>query len=107
MVETTKMKDSNPSTEDLSRQVDLLKADIRRLTETITDMGKAKGRGYADEARRRANSVRTEAELRAQEMRGHADEKMDEVEAYVRQNPTTALGIAALVGVIVGFMTRR
>ncbi|WOI56014.1 hypothetical protein [Palleronia sp. LCG004] len=107
MVETTKPNSPNPSTEDLSRQIELLKTDIARLTETISEMGRAKGRTYADEARRRVNSVRADAEHRANEMRGHAEEKMDEVEAYVQQNPTTALGIAALVGVIVGFMTRR
>lgn len=96
MVETTKMQKPEPTTEDLSRQVELLKGDISKLTETISDLGRAKGREYVGEARRRAENVRTEAEF-----------KVDEVEAYVRQNPATALGIAAFVGLIVGFMTRR
>ncbi|SEN22180.1 Membrane-anchored ribosome-binding protein, inhibits growth in stationary phase, ElaB/YqjD/DUF883 family [Palleronia salina] len=94
MVENTNKPE--PSTEELSRQVELLKGDIARLTDTIKDMGVAKGRAYSDEARRRANAMRSEAE-----------HKVDEVEEYVRENPATALGIAALVGLIVGFLTRR
>lgn len=106
MVETTKVK-TQPSTDDLSQQVELLKADIARLTETIAELGKAKGREYSDEALRRVNSVRNEAENRARLARVQAEDKVDEIEAYVRQNPATALGIAAFVGLIVGFITRR
>ncbi|MBJ3761626.1 DUF883 family protein [Maribius pontilimi] len=106
MADTPKTKTA-PSTEDLSAQVELLKADISRLTETIGELGKAKGREYANEAKRRAESVRSEAEQRARAARGHAEDKVDEIEAYVRQNPATALGIAAFIGLIVGFLTRR
>ncbi|SPJ23101.1 DUF883 family protein [Palleronia abyssalis] len=87
---------SNPTTEDLSRQVDALKADISRLTETLGDYGRTKSREYQGEARRRANEIRDEAQGR-----------VDDIEAYVRQNPAQALGIAAGVGLLIGLFSRR
>ena len=86
----------NPTTEDLSRQVDALKADIARLTESLGDYGKAKSQQYRSEAQRRAEDLRSEAQGR-----------IEDVELYVRQNPTQALGIAAGVGLLIGLFTRR
>ncbi|SFH04267.1 Membrane-anchored ribosome-binding protein, inhibits growth in stationary phase, ElaB/YqjD/DUF883 family [Palleronia marisminoris] len=86
----------NPTTEDLARQVDALKADISRLTESLGEFGKAKSQQY-----------RTEAQRRAEGLRDQAQGRMDEVEVYVRQNPTQALGIAAGVGLLIGLFSRR
>ena len=87
---------TNPTTEDLSRQVDALKADISRLTETLGDFGKSKGREYQAEAKRRAYELRDEAQ-------GH----VDDLESYVRTNPAQALGIAAGIGLLIGLFSRR
>ena len=87
---------ANPTTEDLSRQVEALKADITRLTSTMADYGKARGREF-----------RGEAERRATELKGEAQHKVDEIEAYVRTNPAQALGIAAGVGLLIGLLSRR
>ena len=86
----------SPSYEDLSRQVDTLKADIRRLTDSLGSYGKAKGRYYQGEAQRRADHFRDEAQGKA-----------DEIEAYVHENPATALGIAAAIGLLLGLLSRR
>lgn len=86
----------NPTTEDLSRQVDALKADIARLTESLGGYGKAKGEQY-----------RTEAQRRAEELRKEAQGRIEDVELYVRQNPAQALGIAAGVGLLIGLFSRR
>ena len=91
--DTTK---SNPTTEDLSRQVDTLKSDIARLTESLGDFGKAKGNYY-----------KTEAERRAYEMRDQAQGHVDDLETYVRTNPAQALGIAAGIGLLIGLFSRR
>ena len=91
----TKMKPT-PNSEDLSAQVDLLKSDIARLTETLGEYGRAKGREYQGEARRRAEDLRSDAQ-----------EKVDDIEAYVRHNPAQALGIAAGVGLLIGLLSRR
>lgn len=85
-----------PSYDDLSRQVETLKSDIRRLTESLGDYGRAKGRQYQSEAQRRADHFRDEAQGKA-----------DEIEAYVHENPATALGIAAGIGLLIGLLSRR
>ncbi len=85
-----------PSYDDLSRQVDALKSDIKRLTESLGDYGRAKGRYYQGEAQRRADHMRDEAQ-----------EKADEIEAYVHENPARALGIAAGIGLLIGLLSRR
>jgi len=87
---------TKPTTEDLSRQVEALKADISRLTETLSDYGKSKGRAYQAEAKRRAYELRDDAQ-------GH----VDDLEAYVRTNPAQALGIAAGIGLLIGLFSRR
>ncbi|PZX18895.1 ElaB/YqjD/DUF883 family membrane-anchored ribosome-binding protein [Palleronia aestuarii] len=93
--DATVMK-TDPTTEDLSRQVELLKTDISRLTETIGDLGRAKGR-----------QLRSQAEDQAAYVRDRAEGKVDEIEQYVRANPATALGIAAGIGLLVGLLNRR
>lgn len=85
-----------PSTEELSRQVETLKEDISRLTETLGSYGRSKGREYRAEAQRRATHYRDEAQGR-----------VDEIEAYVHQNPAQALGIAAGIGLLIGLFSRR
>ena len=98
---------ADPTTEDLARQVEALKADISLLTESIGEYGRATGRHYKSEAKRRASGLRREAEGRADQLRHVAEDRYDEIEQYVRQNPATALGIAAGIGLLVGLMTRR
>ncbi len=92
----TTARATTPSTEDLSLQVEALKADISRLTETIGAYGRAKGTQYRAEAQRRADHYRDEAQGR-----------VDEIEAYVQHNPAQALGIAAGIGLLIGLFSRR
>lgn len=98
---------TDPTTEDLARQVEALKADISRLTESLGEYGRATGRRYRTEAQRRASGLRREAESRADQLRHEAEDRYDEIEQYVQANPATALGIAAGIGLLVGLMTRR
>lgn len=95
---TTKRKTTAPAatTEDLSRQVETLKEDIARLTETLGVYGRSKGQEFRAEAQRRADRYRHEAQGR-----------VDEIEAYVHQNPAQALGIAAGIGLLIGLFSRR
>ncbi|TDL79382.1 DUF883 family protein [Palleronia sediminis] len=86
---------SDPSTEDLSRQIDTLKKDISRLTELVGNYGKSRG-----------ERLRVDAEARAAAFKDDAQGRIEDVETYVRQNPATALGIAAAVGFVLGLMRR-
>ena len=86
---------SATTTEDLQQQVELLKAGISKLTESLGDYGRNKSREVQDEARRRADALRNDAQA-----------KYDDIESYVRQNPAQALGIAAGIGLLIGLLRR-
>ncbi|WP_206050359.1 DUF883 family protein [Oceaniglobus ichthyenteri] len=96
-----------PTTEDLSKQVDELKEDILKLTQTITDLSKAKGQELTGTVRQRADAARAAGEAQIAEFQSQAVAGFENAEDYVRRNPGTALGIAAGVGVLVGLMTAR
>ena len=97
-LDTAKMRTgvNKTTTEDLQRQVEMLKSDISKLTESLGDYGRGKSREVQEEARRRADALKSDAQ-----------EKYDDIEAYVRQNPAQALGIAAGIGLLIGMFSRR
>ena len=84
------------TTEDLARQVDTLKADIAKLTDSLGSYGRTKSREVRNEANRRATEFRDEAQTR-----------VNDLETYVRENPAQALGIAAGIGLLIGMFSRR
>ena len=92
---------------DLTDQIEILRKDLSALTATIADLGKAKGDEALQAAKARASSVRDAAadqveaaQLQAQQLRSQADQ-------FVREQPATALGIAAGIGFLVGFFSTR
>lgn len=87
--------ETDPTTEDLAQQIELLKGDISRLADTLGAYGSARGR-----------DMRDSAEARVHELRGQAEAKVDDLETYVRENPVTALGIAAGLGFLFGILRR-
>lgn len=97
----------DPTTADLSRQVEELKADIARLTESLGDYGKAQGRRYATQARGKAQELQGKAGEQAHALRSQAEGQIDDVEDYVRRNPFTAMGIAAAIGLLIGLFNGR
>jgi len=65
----------------------------------------------ADDARRRVQAALESARTRLKAMQGSAAEVSDEAvkatEAYVRENPWQAVGIAAGVGLVLGLLISR
>lgn len=89
--------DDAPDYEKLSRQLDTLKADLSSLTEIIGGLGKAE-----------RDRLLAAGEARYAQAKGTAESYLHEGERYVREQPGTALGIAAALGFLVGFvMTSR
>lgn len=93
--------------EELSKQVEILREDLSTLTQTIADLGKAKGeeavasaKAKADEVREKAADTAETARLQAMEIQGQAND-------FIKNQPATALGIVAGVGFLVGYMTAR
>lgn len=88
--------DKSPSIEDVSAQIDKLKADIAELTATLGSVAEVK----TGEARERATELGHAAE--AQAMDGAAT-----VAKAARENPAATLGIVAALGFAFGFLTAR
>lgn len=92
---------------DLNDQIETLRNDIGSLTQTMADLGRAKGdaaaasvKSAASDARDKAADQVETARLQALELQGHAND-------FIRNQPATALGIAAGLGFLVGFLGAR
>jgi len=96
-----------PTTEDLALQVEALKADIAALTQTLTDLGRAKGDEVAGTLRTQAVHARDAGAAQMATVQRQVLASAETAEDYVRRNPATAMGIAAGFGVLVGLMTAR
>ncbi|MFD1911379.1 DUF883 family protein [Halodurantibacterium flavum] len=101
------MSRNEPTTEDLSRQMDVLRADLARITETMTEMGRAQGRALADDLRGRAERAKAEGERQAEYLQHRAEEMVDEAAEMVRRQPAMALGVAAGLGFLLGLISRK
>lgn len=97
----------NPTTEDLARQIETLKSDIANLTGVLSDLGRSKAGEFAGRARSHADDLQSRAHDQAAALRDTAEGAFEDAEAYVRRNPTTALGLAAGLGLLVGLLTSR
>ena len=87
---------SDPTVEDLSKQLDELKADVAKLVETLAAMGRAQGEHVADDLR-----------ARAEKMRAQGSASAAEAELMARERPAAAMGVAAGVGFLLGLILAR
>lgn len=102
-----KKVESSVTTDDLAKQMEVLREDLSSLTRTIADFGKAKG----DEA---VATAKLRAEEAGQKLSGHADtarlkamDAQDQANEFIRTQPATALGVAAAFGFLIGFLGSR
>lgn len=92
---------------DLAKQVEVLRKDLGALTEIIADLGKAKGDEAVAAAKTKVDDVRERATDTADTARLQAMELQDQANDFIKNQPATALGIAAGIGFLVGFMGSR
>lgn len=110
IVMATKALDgSNKNVEvgDLSEQIATLRNDLGALTQTIADLGRSKGDEAIAAAKSKAYDARDAAAEKAEAARVHALQLQEQANDFVRRQPATALGIAAGLGFLVGFMGSR
>lgn len=96
-----------PTVEDLSRQIEALRADLAGIAETLKALGIAQGKAAADEVRSRAEHARNAGEQHVEEMRARLDEMIAEADRMARAKPVTAMGIAAGFGFLLGLLLGR
>ena len=93
--------------DDVAQQIAALKADVGGLTEALKDLTVERAadvkKSAKDKTDATAEALRTQAAAAGREANRLAERTNEAVQA----NPATALGIAALVGFAVGFMTSR
>lgn len=97
---TPSSKSDEVSMEDLTRQLNTLKDDMAQLTSALGSYGQSVATGARDSAKERASDLRDAGVDRARQTQQQAEE-------FIRTQPTTALGIAAGVGFLVGLVTAR
>ncbi|WP_415404424.1 DUF883 family protein [Tateyamaria sp. SN3-11] len=106
---TSKLQTLNKTTDtgDLAAQVETLRHDLASLTQTIADLGRAKGDEAVSAAKSKMADVREQAADTAETARLQAMEMQDKADTFIKNQPATALGIAAGVGFLVGFLGSR
>lgn len=93
--------------EAVEKDISQLKNDVRKLTETLEQIVKAR----VDSGRESASSTYDTAKRRAEELRDGATARVDEsllqARATVASRPLTSLSAALGVGVALGLLLRR
>jgi ElaB/YqjD/DUF883 family membrane-anchored ribosome-binding protein len=87
----------------MERATDKLVQDLRAVVGDAEELLKA----TAGQTGERIEKVRSRAEESVRNARARMNETGLEFEAQVRENPWTAVGVAAGIGVIVGLMLSR
>ena len=107
MTSTLQKLNKSPEAADVSEQIATLRGDIAALTQTIADLTKAKGDEAINTAKSKLSDVRDQAAEASETPRLMAMELQDKTDAFIKKQPAAALGIAAGVGFLVGFIGSR
>lgn len=98
---------NEPSTAELSAQIEALKADLAGLAETMAALGKARGASLVESAKDEAYLLKLRGEEKVAQLQQKAATMTAQAEDAVRENPQTALGIAAGLGFLFGVILSR
>ena len=93
-----------PNVDDLYAMMDILKTDLKQLTETVAGVGKAEARKAGEAVAGKGRDIRKAGEDGYDALRASSESYGREAGRYVREQPVTALGLAAGVGLLVGFL---
>lgn len=107
MTSVLKKVNATADSDDLAAQVETLRQDLATLTHSISDLGKAKGDAAVNAAKAKMADVRDQAADTAETARLHAMELQGQADTFIKNQPAAALGIAAGVGFLVGFLGSR
>ncbi|MBF9034803.1 DUF883 family protein [Rhodobacterales bacterium HKCCE2091] len=107
MANVSNLKDSSPDTDDIAKQLQAVKADLAKLTEVVSGYAAAKGTEARDRVTREAEALSAEARARYDRTAAEADRIAREAGDLVRERPGMAVGMAAAVGFLVGYLGAR
>ena len=102
---------SEPTTDDLTAQIATLRGDVSALTELLGEFTKSKGAEITGAAKEKLSTLRVETQARASAATDVASEQMTQLQGqandFVKNQPATAMGVAAGIGFLIGFMSGR
>lgn len=91
----------------LEAQVSELRAEVARIAELLAGMVGDHGHAFAETVSAEAEKLRAKGEASAAAAKARVDQQAEEARTYVRDNPFTALGFAALAGLLFGLIFGR
>ncbi|MHA6263310.1 DUF883 family protein [Arenibacterium sp. CAU 1754] len=92
---------------DLSEQIAILRNDLSDLSGTIAGLGKTKTAELKDAAAQQADVAREKGAKAAEYVSERAHEAQAQANDFVKTQPGAALGIAAGLGFLVGYLSSR
>ena len=98
---------ANPSSEDVTEQLAVIRSDLQELASLIADVGKAKGADVSGFAHEKAAQARATAKDGIEAARAQAANLQGQANDFVKNQPGLAIGIAAGVGFLIGSLGRR
>ena len=107
MAQPTAIKSDSKSREaelkDIYAVLEVLKEDMKQLSKTVSDVGKAEAERAVNTAKDKGREVRKAGEEQVDALRATAEDYGRATGNYIRENPTSAVGIAAGLGFLLGF----
>lgn len=104
---TTTSKKDAPTVDDLSAQLETLRADVSQLTSLLGDYGRDRADQAGKSAKQRVADLRSRAEDDAERLRARAGDLAHDAENFMHERPATAIGIAVGLGFLVGLAASR
>ena len=96
-------KSETPSTEELQKQIEALRQDLLRITDTLAKMGKEKIEEAAGEAKEKIAEQIPEEQLRQIEaLKAQGEEALEALKQQQKEHPMGTLLVAAGIGFLLG-----
>ena len=100
-------KRGDVSIEDLERQLSALKDDVSELSTTMVAFANGRKDAAVSAGADRIEALRENGREMAAELEDRIDALRGEIESSIRGKPFATIGIAAAVGLVVGYLSAR
>jgi ElaB/YqjD/DUF883 family membrane-anchored ribosome-binding protein len=98
---------SRRSAAELEAQIEILRAEVAKLSEQLESSGEISMRAMKKAAAAGVDQLKSQGEAAYEGFRTNARDVEDQLYATVREKPATSLAIAAAVGFLLAVMARR
>ncbi|WP_456451326.1 hypothetical protein [Hydrogenimonas sp.] len=96
-------KAQTPTTEELQKEIEALKADLMRLTDTLAKMGEETIKSAAGEAKEKIAAQIPEEQLeRLEALKSRGEEALEAIKQQQKEHPLGTLLVAAGIGFLLG-----